>query len=78
MGAEYLEIAHDQTPAIADRRDSFRLNDKLGSPRVCPYGRYGDFSPTTLRYVKVRSANARGACRSSTSLGWSSRRPAAI
>ena len=54
-GAEYLEIALDQTPAIADRLDSFRLNDKLGSPHECSYGSYGDFSPTTLRYVKVLS-----------------------
>jgi hypothetical protein len=55
LGAEYLRVALEQTPEIADRLGSFRRNDEIGTPNVCDYGHQGVYSPTTLRYVKVLS-----------------------
>ena len=52
-GAEYLSLALEREPALVDRLERFRDNDRLGSPRTFDYGRHGVFSPTTLRYVKV-------------------------
>ena len=34
--------------------DKFKINDKVGSPKVYNYD-FGKFSPTTLRYIKVLS-----------------------
>src|SRR5262245_45884340 len=53
QGARYLELALAAEPRLLARLEDFRRNDRHGSPRVCAYGAYGAFSPTTLRYVKV-------------------------
>jgi hypothetical protein len=53
-GAEYRAIVLDQTPALLDRLDAFRENDRIGSPDLAPYPE-GLISPTTWRYVKVVS-----------------------
>jgi putative sugar O-methyltransferase len=54
IGAQYLETALDQTPALASVLEEAKRNDSLGSPRTCVYGQHM-FSPTTLRYLKVLS-----------------------
>jgi hypothetical protein len=54
-GRRYLETALEQAPFLADDLNRFRENDRLGTPKTCSYGAYGDFAPTTLRYVKVLS-----------------------
>jgi putative sugar O-methyltransferase len=51
-GAEYLKLI-SQNPKLHESLNSFRENDLLGNPRVYDYPNVGQFSPTTLRYVKV-------------------------
>jgi putative sugar O-methyltransferase len=48
QGAEYLKIIPS-----SEHFDEFRKNDLYGGPRVFNYPEVGDFSPTTLRYIKV-------------------------
>ena len=43
----------ERAPELAELLDAFRDNDVLGSPQRANYGPHGEFSPTTLRYVKV-------------------------
>lgn len=38
---------------ILQNLDNFRKNDKLGSPFTYNYGKYGYFSPNTLKYVNT-------------------------
>ena len=52
-GAAYLQLALERAPELAELLDAFRDNDVLGSPQRANYGPHGEFSPTTLRYVKV-------------------------
>lgn len=58
LGQEYLDvIGRNKELQFADTDwNGFRQNDLYGNPRVFPYeinGHVADFSPTTLRYVKV-------------------------
>jgi putative sugar O-methyltransferase len=53
FGGDYLRLVLAQQPQLGERLDDFRRNDEIGSPAVCDYGAHGQFSPTTLRYVKV-------------------------
>lgn len=54
QGNEYLKIIEAESPIIFQSLEKYKLNDRLGMPNVYAYGSlYGDFSPTTLRYMKV-------------------------
>lgn len=55
LGKKYLKIINSQTPELVNWFDKFRENDRYGSPYIYDYGKYGRFSPTTLRYIKVLS-----------------------
>jgi putative sugar O-methyltransferase len=52
-GKKYLEHILIQSPDLVEHFDRFRENDRFGNPRTFDYGRYGVFSPTTLRYISV-------------------------
>ena len=51
-GQKYLNIIKDN-PLFTKNIDRFRVNDKLGSPNTFIYNEFGNFSPTTLRYINV-------------------------
>ena len=55
QGRQYLDIVLKDNPAILQHLDQFRENDRYGNPITSNYGPYGEFSPTTLRYLKVLS-----------------------
>jgi putative sugar O-methyltransferase len=55
QGVSYLTVALQQTPHYLNLLDHFRQNDLLGNPQIFNFGHFGNFSPTTLRYVKVTS-----------------------
>jgi hypothetical protein len=55
LGSKYLEIVRQQSPALIERYEMFKINDLLGNPVICTYPMVGDTSPSTLRYVKVLS-----------------------
>lgn len=55
QGKGYLKVIISQTPELINLFDKFRENDKYGNPYIYNYGKYGMFSPTTLRYIKVLS-----------------------
>jgi putative sugar O-methyltransferase len=52
-GDKILERISISKYKIIDYLDSFRINDKIGSPMVYKYENYGNFSPNTLRYVNT-------------------------
>ncbi len=52
-GAEAGSIALERHPQFGDLLDEFRRNDFCGGPLVHRFDGFGEFSPTTLRYVKV-------------------------
>lgn len=52
QGSDYIECIKT-SPKIFDKIDSFRINDRLGSPITYDYKEWGIFSPTTLRYIKI-------------------------
>lgn len=54
QGALYLKEI-EKTNFSVDAIDDFRKNDLYGSPVCFEYERWGVFSPTTLRYIKVLS-----------------------
>lgn len=54
-GQRYLDKICGESPELQALFDRFRLNDRIGAPRTCGYGQFGNFSPTTLRYVNVLS-----------------------
>tara|TARA_Y100001938_G_C8043826_1_gene407690 strand:+ start:351 stop:1109 length:759 start_codon:yes stop_codon:yes gene_type:complete len=51
QGQLYLNEIVDTT--IKDNLHKFKINDKVGNPKTYKYGKFGNMSPTTLRYVKV-------------------------
>ena len=53
QGLNILDVILRIDPSIVALFDKFRENDAIGHPVVCHYDRYGWFSPTTLRYIKV-------------------------
>ena len=55
QGERYLSRLLVQSPELEPLLPLFQSNDRLGGPRTCDYGRWGMFSPTTLRYAKVLS-----------------------
>ena len=52
-GGEYLDFIVQKDPDLVLLFDKFRENDSIGHPVIFDYGKYGWFSPTTLRYIKV-------------------------
>lgn len=50
---EFLNYILTNYEDLVDLFFKFRENDILGNPVVYDYGKYGIFSPTTLRYIKV-------------------------
>ena len=52
QGLEYIEHIK-QTPDIYKDIKKFKLNDSVGMPTRHSYEGIGNFSPTTLRYIKV-------------------------
>jgi hypothetical protein len=57
-GERAIEAIERDYPELHARCGQFRENDRLGSPRVYDYGKWGVFSPTTLGYVAM-AARAR-------------------
>ncbi len=55
LGAEAVKVAVDRHPHYRNLLDAFRRNDTVGTPFTYAYDGFGEFSPTTLRYVKVLS-----------------------
>lgn len=53
VGLQYLDIIVNEYPELINHFDKFRKNDSLGNPNIYHYGKYGWFSPTTLRYIKT-------------------------
>lgn len=53
QGLEYLNFIISEYPDLESYFNKFRENDLLGNPVTYEYGKYGKFSPTTLRYIKV-------------------------
>lgn len=53
LGRRYLQIIEASYPFLLPYFDRFKINDQLGNPITFDYGKYGKFSPTTLRYIKI-------------------------
>jgi putative sugar O-methyltransferase len=51
QGTEYARLFQNNKNIISNL-SKFTINDTLGSPKLCTY-EFGNFSPTTLRYIKV-------------------------
>lgn len=51
-GIEYIQqFSHNKS--IIDIINKFKINDINGNPRKYNYSNIGEFSPTTLRYIKI-------------------------
>lgn len=55
QGAIYLEIVEKESPDLLSLIERFKINDRIGNPVLCDFGKIGMISPSTLRYVKVLS-----------------------
>ncbi len=53
FGKQYLELIKKNYPLLLLNAEQFRTNDLIGNPFVFRFGKYGIFSPTTLRYMKI-------------------------
>jgi len=51
-GVEYIQ-QFNYNNKIIKNIEKFKINDLKGSPRCYNYENIGDFSPTTLRYIKI-------------------------
>jgi putative sugar O-methyltransferase len=51
-GEKSLYSILENAPALVEKFELFRSNDRLGNPRVYDYGSFGFFSPETLRYAE--------------------------
>jgi hypothetical protein len=52
-GRLYLHEIENDYPHLTQYFELFRKLDSVGDPELFPYRKYGDFAPTTLRYIKV-------------------------
>jgi hypothetical protein len=52
-GEIYLKIILEDYPYILNSLDPCRDNDRIGQPQRYIFGKFGAWSPTTLRYMKV-------------------------
>jgi len=55
QGNLYLSEIKKDNPWLLKEINRFRENDKYGNPRMFNYSDIGNFSPTTIRYIKVAS-----------------------
>ena len=55
LGIEAAKVALDRHPHYRNLLDVFRRNDSVGTPLTYAYDGLGEFSPTTLRYIKILS-----------------------
>lgn len=55
QGMLYLDILKSQSPELLARIDEFKVNDLEGGAVTEVYELVGEFSPSTLRYIKVSS-----------------------
>ena len=53
QGSAYLEKILSDSPNLVEFFPKFRENDLYGNPHTYSYNSFGEFSPTTLRYIKV-------------------------
>lgn len=53
QGIQFLTFISEHYPHLLKQFDLFRANDLIGDPLKEPFGRFGAFCPTTLRYVKI-------------------------
>lgn len=51
-GIEYIQQFISNTNIISNI-EKFKINDKLGNPTKYNFQNFGEFSPTTLRYIKI-------------------------
>jgi putative sugar O-methyltransferase len=51
-GEIYLKIINDNHPELLDNVEKYKINENIGTPIKYQYS-IGEFSPTTIRYVKV-------------------------
>ena len=56
-GLKYLKIILNQSPDLisANLINNFKLNDRIGNPRIYSYNGVGKISPSTVRYIKIAS-----------------------
>lgn len=55
-GLECIKIIQRQSPEfLTTHLADFKTSDKVGNPLMCLYPDVGEFSPTTLRYIKIAS-----------------------
>ena len=54
-GLESIEAALNQCPQYEGMLEEFRRNDSIGGPVLQRFEGIGDWSPTTLRYIKILS-----------------------
>lgn len=52
-GEMWLHLINEQYPFLVDKLDRFAESDRIGSPRIYPFGEAGEFSPSTLRFVAI-------------------------
>lgn len=53
QGLASLNLILEKFPKLFERLDKLRSNDAIGSPRVYPYDKVGEFSPVTLHYIAL-------------------------
>ena len=53
QGKQCLDYVIDKYPYLQRYFPLFKENDEFGAPITHTYGKYGVFSPTNLRYIKV-------------------------
>ena len=52
-GLSFLHAIENHSPSLITHFDVLRTNDEMGNPRIYDYGKYGLFSPTTLRHIQI-------------------------
>jgi hypothetical protein len=52
-GQQWLGTIEEKYPLLKEKFEDFRAVDRVGSPRVFPYGEAGTFSPSTLRFIAL-------------------------
>jgi hypothetical protein len=52
-GRQALAVALSRHPEYLPLLSEFRRNDSIGSPALKSYDGFGEWSPTTLRYIKI-------------------------
>lgn len=53
LGQAYLDHILEIAPALMNNAAKYKTNDTIGNPSTYTYGKYGTWSPTTLRYIDM-------------------------